>query len=85
MNYLAENITYPKECEDVCVQGRVIITFIVEKDGSISDEKVKKSVYKPFDEEALRVVNGMPKWIPGMMNGKPMRVRYTIPVSFKLQ
>lgn len=85
MNYLAENITYPKECEDVCVQGRVIITFIVEKDGSISDAKVKKSVYKPFDEEALRVVNGMPKWIPGMMNGKPMRVRYTIPVSFKLQ
>lgn len=85
MNYLAENITYPKECEDVCVQGRVIISFIVEKDGSISDAKVVKSVYKPFDEEALRVVNGMPKWIPGMMNGKPTRVKYTIPVSFKLQ
>ena len=83
--YLSENITYPKECEDVCVQGRVIITFVVEKDGSISDAKVVKSVYKPLDEEALRVVNNMPKWIPGQQNGKTLRVKYTIPVTFRLQ
>ena len=85
LNYLSENITYPKECEDVCVQGRVIITFVVEKDGSISNAKVVKSVYQPLDEEALRVVKGMPKWIPGRMNGEPTRVKYTIPVTFRLK
>ena len=84
-NYLSKSITYPKECEDVCVQGRVIITFIVEKDGSISDAKVVKSIYQPLDEEALRVVKGMPRWIPGKQNGKNLRVKYTIPVSFRLE
>ena len=85
LNYLSENITYPKECEDVCVQGRVIVTFVVEKDGSISEAKVVKSVYQPLDEEALRVVKGMPKWIPGRMNSEPTRVKYTIPVTFRLK
>ena len=85
LKYLSENITYPKECEDVCVQGRVVVTFVVEKDGSISNAKVVKSVYQPLDEEALRVVNSMPKWIPGQQNGKPLRVKYTIPVTFRLE
>lgn len=85
INYLSENITYPKECEDVCIQGRVVVSFIVEQDGSISEAKVVKSVYQPLDEEALRVVNGMPKWIPGRMNGEPTRVKYTIPVTFRLK
>ena len=84
-NYLSENITYPKECEDVCVQGRVVVTFVVEKDGSITNAEVVKSVYQPLDEEALRVVNNMPKWIPGQQNGKTLRVKYTIPVSFRLE
>ena len=84
-NYLSENITYPKECEDVCVQGRVVVTFVVEKDGSVTNAEVVKSVYPPLDEEALRVVKGMPKWIPGMMNGEPTRVKYTVPVSFRLE
>ena len=84
-NYLSENITYPKECEDVCVQGRVVVIFVVEKDGSITNAEVVKSVYPPLDEEALRVVKGMPKWIPGMMNGEPTRVKYTVPVTFRLK
>lgn len=84
-NYLSENITYPKDCEDVCVQGRVIITFIVEKDGSITNAEVVKSVHPSFDEEALRVVKAMPRWIPGKQNGKNIRVKYTIPVSFCLE
>lgn len=84
-NYLSENITYPKDCEDVCVQGRVIITFIVEKDGSITNAEVVKSVHPSFDEEALRVVKAMPRWIPGKQNGKNIRVKYSIPVSFCLE
>ena len=82
--YLSENSTYPEECEEICVQGRVVVTFVVEKDGSISEATVIKSVYPLLDNEALRVVN-MPKWIPGMKNGEPVRVKYTIPVFFHLK
>lgn len=84
-NYLSENITYPKECEDVCVQGRVVVSFVVEKDGSVTNAEVVKSVYQPLDEEALRVVKNMPKWIPGMLNGEPTRVKYSVPVTFRLE
>lgn len=83
--YLEENIKYPEDCEEVCVQGRVVITFVVEKDGSISDAKVVKSVYPSLDEEALRVVSGMPKWCPGKQNGRSVRTKYTIPVTFRLK
>lgn len=83
--YLKENVTYPEECEETCVQGRVVVSFVVERDGSITEAKVVKSVYPPLDEEALRVVNGMPKWRPGKQNGNSVRTKYTIPVNFKLQ
>ena len=83
--YLEENIKYPEDCEEVCIQGRVVITFVVEKDGSISDAKVVKSVYPSLDEEALRVVSGMPKWCPGKQNGRSVRTKYTIPVTFRLK
>ena len=83
--YLEENVKYPDDCEEVCVQGRVVITFVVEKDGSISDAKVVKSVYPSLDEEALRVVSGMPKWCPGKLNGQSVRIKYTIPVNFRLK
>ena len=83
--YLEENIKYPEDCEEVCVQGRVVVSFVVEKDGSISDAKVVRSVYPSLDEEALRVVNGMPKWRPGKQNGQSVRTKYTIPVSFRLK
>ena len=83
--YLAKNVRYPKEAEDKCLQGRVIATFVVEKDGSISNAKVVKSVDPALDAEALRVVNGMPNWNPGMQRGEPVRVKYTVPVTFRLQ
>ena len=82
MEYLAENVRYP---EETCAQGRVVITFVVERDGSITEAKVVRSVDPALDEEALRVVRGMPKWIPGSQNGERVRTRYTIPVTFRLQ
>lgn len=85
MEYLSENIRYPEECEEICIQGRVIVSFIVEKDGSISNVKVAKSLDPLLDKEAVRVVSGMPKWIPGRQNGVAVRVRYIIPVTFRLQ
>ena len=83
--YLKENVTYPEECEETCVQGRVIVSFVVERDGCITEAKVVKSVYPSLDEEALRVVNGMPKWMPGKQNGNSVRTKYTIPINFRLQ
>ncbi len=85
MEYLSENIRYPEELADACIQGRVIVSFIVEKDGSISNVKVAKSLAPLLDKEAVRVVSGMPKWIPGRQNGVAVRVRYIIPVTFRLQ
>ena len=85
MDYLSENIHYPEALAESCVQGRVIITFVVEKDGSISNVKVAKSLDPLLDAEAVRVVSGMPKWIPGKQNGVTYRVKYTIPVTFRLQ
>ena len=83
--YLSKNVRYPKEAEDKCLQGRVIATFVVEKDGSITNAKIVKSIDPALDAEALRVINGMPNWIPGKQNGEPVRVKYTVPVTFRLQ
>ena len=85
MEFLSQHIQYPKELEETCVQGRVIVTFVVEKDGSITEAKVVKSVHPALDQEALRVVGLMPKWIPGSQNGVRFRVKYTIPITFRLQ
>jgi TonB family protein len=84
MEFLAENTRYPEECKETCVQGRVIVTFLVERDGSISKIKVVKSVDPLLDEEAVRVVSSMPKWNPGMQNGVRVGVKYTLPVTFRL-
>ena len=83
--YLAKSIKYPVIAEENGVQGRVLLTFVVERDGSISDVKVVKSVDPSLDAEALRVVRYMPHWIPGKQNGSAVRVKYTVPVTFKLQ
>ena len=83
--YLTNHIKYPTIAEENGVQGRVIVTFVVERDGSITDVKVVKSVDPSLDKEASRVVQGMPKWIPGKQNGAPVRVKYTVPVTFRLQ
>ena len=85
MEYLASSIQYPPECKESCIQGRVIVTFVVERDGSISQAKVAKSLDPLLDAEALRVVNAMPKWIPGRQNGVTVAVKYTIPVTFRLK
>lgn len=83
--YLAKNIKYPKHAKENGVQGRVICTLVVERDGSISDVKVVKSVDPSLDKEAVRVLREMPKWKPGMQEGIPVRVKYTCPVTFRLQ
>ena len=85
MEYVSMNVRYPKEAESKSIQGRVIITFVVEKDGSITDAEVIKSVDPALDAEALRVVKAMPKWTPGKQEGKPIRVKYTMPITFALQ
>ena len=85
MKYLASNVRYPEVAEKAGIQGRVIVTFVVGSDGSISDATILKSVDPSLDQEALRLVNGMPNWTPGKQDGKPVRVKYTIPISFALQ
>ena len=85
MDYLKKNVHYPEELKDSCFQGRVIVMFVVEKDGSIADAKVVRSLHPALDQEALRVVNAMPKWHPGKQNGVPVRVKCVLPVSFQLQ
>ena len=84
MHYIAEQIKYPEEAKKAGVQGRVLVGFIVEKDGSISDVKVLKGIGYGCDEEAKRVVSSMPNWEPGMHRGKAVRVKYLVPVNFKL-
>lgn len=84
MKYIMENIKYPKQAMKEGIQGRVTVRFIVEKDGSISDVKPILSVHPLLNKEAVRVVKSMPKWTPGKQNGKPVRVRFNLPVMFKL-
>ena len=84
LQYLSMSIRYPKEAEMAGVQGRVIGAFIVEIDGSITGARIDKSVDKSLDAEALRIINEMPKWKPGMQNGKPVRVKYMVPITFRI-
>ena len=84
-NWLSANVKYPASAEENGVQGRVIVTFVVEIDGSITDVHVVKSVDPALDKEAARVVKSMPRWKPGKHNGSRVRVKYTMPVTFRLQ
>ena len=83
LEFLNQNVQYPEEAEKAGIQGRVIATFVVEKDGSVSNARVVKSVDPMLDAEALRVINAMPKWKPGKQNGELVRVKYTVPLSFR--
>ena len=85
MSWLSSNIKYPVVAEENGVQGRVVCTFVVERDGSITDVKVVRGVDPSLDKEAVRVLKAMPHWIPGKQNGSAVRVKYTVPVTFKLQ
>ncbi|WP_077153289.1 energy transducer TonB [Bacteroides bouchesdurhonensis] len=84
MQYLNKNIKYPVIAQEQGVQGRVIVQFVVNKDGSIVDAQVVRSVDPYLDKEAIRVINTMPKWTPGKQRGKPVRVKFTVPVAFRL-
>lgn len=85
MQFLSKNIKYPTIAQENGTQGRVTVQFVVNKDGSIVDAKVLRGVDPYLDKEALRVIGTMPKWKPGMQRGKPVRVKYTVPVMFRLQ
>ena len=84
LKYLGQNIKYPTMAQENGIQGKSIIEFVVNKDGSIVDPKVVKSLDPSCDKEAMRVIKAMPKWTPGKQRGKPVRVKYTVPVSFRL-
>ena len=84
MKYVSENIKYPQVAKDKNIAGRVFVSFVVEKDGSVNEVKVLRGIGGGCDEEAVRVIKGMPKWKPGMQKGKPVRVSYQIPIYFKL-
>lgn len=85
MRYLSTNMKYPAIPAENGIEGRVILKFVVGKDGNISNIQVIRSLDPSCDKEAIRVVKGMPKWIPGMQNGHPVAVYFTLPVLFKLQ
>lgn len=84
-SYLSSNVKYPVVAQENGVQGRVVVSFVVERDGSITDVKVVRSVDPSLDREATRVVKSMPNWNPGKQNGSAVRVKYNVPVSFRLQ
>ena len=84
LDYLRANVNYPPECREAKIQGRVLITFVVDKDGSIKNARVLKSVHPLLDAEALRVISAMPKWKPGLQHGTPVCVQYSVPVNFRL-
>ena len=85
LEYLRTTIRYPQEAKVKNIQGRVLVEFVVEKDGSITEATVVKSVDKLLDDEALRVISIMPKWSPGTQRGEAVRVKYTVPISFRLE
>ena len=84
MEYVSKNVAYPEEAKEKEIQGRVFIGFVVEKDGSVNEVKVMRGIGGGCDEEAVRVIKGMPKWKPGIQKGKPVRVSYMMPINFKL-
>jgi TonB family protein len=84
MQFLSSHVKYPKEAEENGISGRVVCTFVVERDGSIADVRIAMSVDPSLDKEAMRVIYSMPKWIPGTQNGDTVRVKYTLPLTFSL-
>jgi protein TonB len=85
IKFLQDNIKYPEEAKELGIQGKVFVTFVVETDGSITDVKVLRGIGGGCDEEAIRVVKSMPRWIPGKQRGVPVRVQFNLPIKFTLQ
>lgn len=84
-SYIASHVKYPAQAEKQKIEGRTLVSFVVKKDGEVSDVKVGKSSYPLLDQEAVRVVRSMPKWEPGRIGNKKVNVRYYIPIEFKLK
>ena len=84
MKFLMENLRYPQEARNERIQGTVFVTFVVEKDGSVTDIKTLRGVAPSLDEESIRVVKAMPKWEPGVLKGEPVRVQFNLPLRFIL-
>ena len=84
IQFMQQNMKYPKDAQKLNKQGRVLVNFIIEKDGRVSNAVVVKSVWPSLDAEALRLVRAMPKWTPGKQNGKVVRVKFTMPFSFAI-
>lgn len=85
LKYIAKNVEYPQESQSKGEQGRVICSFVVASDGSLRSFKVVRGVTPLLDKEAIRVLKTMPRWTPGTNGGKPVAVKYTVPITFKLQ
>lgn len=85
LQYISKSVKYPVIAQENGIQGRVIVSFVIERDGHVADATVVRGVDPSLDKEALRVVKSMPKWTPGKQRGKPVRVKYTLPVTFRLQ
>ncbi|MCQ2235596.1 MAG: energy transducer TonB [Bacteroidales bacterium] len=83
--FLAQSVKYPVIAQENGIQGRVFVSFVVDKTGSVTNARVARGIDPNLDKEALRVVNSMPKWTPGMQRGKPVKVSYTVPINFVLQ
>jgi len=82
--YLAKTVKYPAEAREKKIQGKVLVSFVIEKNGSLADVKAKSKFGHGLEEEAVRAIRNSPKWKPGMQKGKPVRVMYTVPVNFTL-
>jgi TonB family protein len=83
--FIAKNVKYPKECIENEIEGRVFVKFVINQQGKITDCQIIRSVHPLLDAEALRVVNSMPLWRPAMMEGKPVKIEFNLPINFKLQ
>ena len=85
MQYIKDNTYYPRELCEGAAQGRVMVGFVINEDGSISDVKVLRSLTPELDEVAVKIVKDMPRWNPGKQNGKAVKTKYTVPVSFRTE
>ena len=85
MDYLKANVIFPKIAEEEGIQGKVVVSYVIDVDGSVTDVKVVQSVHPALDKEAMRVVKNMPKWIPGKQDGKAVQVKYSLPINFYYQ
>ncbi len=85
MQYMSKNLRYPRDAREIGIQGKAIAIFVVQKDGTVSDIHVIRGYCKSIRDECIRMLSGMPRWMPGSANGEPVKVRFTLPISFRLE